>query len=51
MANKRPDRKAQRRLEAEARQAAWDALSLEEKLTILAGRPGECRRQIERLTA
>lgn len=41
--------KAARRVGAEARAAAWAAMSVEEQLTELRARPGECKRQIERL--
>ena len=39
----------QRRAEALERNAAWQLLLYEEQLKVLAGRPGECRRQIARI--
>lgn len=51
MARKRFDRKPDRRLDAIERQAKWDALTVPEKLDILAERPGMCRKQIARLAA
>jgi hypothetical protein len=39
-----------RREAAEERAAAWRMLSTEEQLRELRARPGECRRQIERLS-
>lgn len=46
----RKDRRAIRRQEAEERRARWEALSLDEKLAELARRPGNCAKQIARLT-
>jgi hypothetical protein len=43
------ERQAERHAEAEKRNAAWQALSYEEKLVSLLSRPGECRRQIHKL--
>ena len=39
----------QRRAEALELNAAWQLLPYEEQLKVLAGRPGECRRQIARI--
>lgn len=52
-----PARKAQwlarkrRRIEAEARQVAWDKYSLEEKVEIIKGRRGESKKELARLMA
>lgn len=44
-------RRNRRRMEAEERQAARDARSAEEQLALIAERPGESRREKERLSA
>jgi len=41
--------KDQRRKEAEVRNAAWNELTLEQKIRALAKRPGESRKQIKKL--
>jgi hypothetical protein len=47
----RPDRMMQRQEDAKARNEAWASLSLKEKLTLLKARPGNCKKQIAKLTA
>jgi hypothetical protein len=42
--------KEQRRVEGKKRNEAWEGLATEEKLEILAKRPGESRRQVFKLT-
>ena len=44
-------RRERRRMEAEERQAARDARSAEEQLALIMERPGESRREKERLSA
>ena len=45
----RRDRKAQRRIEAEARNAAWHKLTPEQQLVELAMRPGTSWKQTARI--
>lgn len=41
----------QRRVDAERRQAEYDALSLDEKIARAESRPGESKRELSRLRA
>jgi len=51
MSHRRNDRKATRKTEALARNAAWKALPLVTKVDRLNARPGLSRRQFTRLQA
>ena len=51
MAKKRNDRKAERRAEAETRNAAWAKLTLQQQLDALKKRPGNSARQVARILA
>lgn len=46
-----PDRRAQRRVEAEVRQAEYDALSPEQKVARAMASPGHSKRELIRLNA
>ena len=51
MSNRRMDRNPARKIEALARNAAWEALPLVTKLDRLHSRPGVSKRQRDRLMA
>ena len=43
-------RRAERRRQAEERQVGWASLGVEKQLRVLRHRPGQSKRQVERLT-
>jgi len=47
--DKQQARRDTRRLEAEARQEAYDKLSVSERLVLIASRPGDSKRELRRL--